>query len=100
MHGLSANGACASQVNFMAATEGFTLRDLVSYTNKHNEANGDNNFDGLDENVSWNCGSEGETKDAEVLSLRKRQIKNALAYVFLSQGIPMLCAGDEFGNSQ
>ncbi len=100
MHGLSANGACAGQVNFVATTEGFTLRDLVSYTHKHNEANGDNNFDGLEENVSWNCGEEGETKNREVLALRAHQMKNALAYVFLSQGVPLLCAGDELGNSQ
>ena len=100
MQGLTANGSWASQVNYMTTTEGFTLRDLVSYTKKHNEANGDNNFDGQEENVSWNCGAEGETKDPEVLALRKHQMKNALAYVFLSQGVPLLCAGDEFGNSQ
>ena len=100
MHGLVANGAWVSQVNFMATTEGFTLRDLVTYTKKHNEANGENNFDGLEENVSWNCGREGETKEPEVLALRRHQVKNALAYVFLAQGIPLLNAGDELGNSQ
>ena len=100
MHCLVANGCHVGTVNFMATTEGFTLRDLVSYNEPHNEANGAYKFDGTPFNASWNCGAEGETVDRDVLDLRRRQVKNALSYVFLSQGIPLLCAGDEFGNSQ
>ncbi len=87
-------------VNYIANHNGFTLMDLVSYDAKHNEANGENNKDGTDYNFSWNCGAEGKTRRKQVLALRKRQIKNALVLVFLSQGTPMLLSGDECGNSQ
>ena len=89
-----------SSVNFVTAHDGFTLDDLVSYNDKHNEANGEDNRDGHDDNRSWNCGVEGESNDPAILSLRKRQKRNLLATLFLSQGVPMLLAGDEFGNSQ
>ncbi len=87
-------------VNYIADHNGFTLQDLVSYNEKRNEANGEGNRDGTFENDSWNCGEEGPTAKRSVAALRKRQIRNALLLVFLSQGIPMLYAGDEFGNSQ
>jgi glycogen operon protein len=86
-----------ASVNFVTAHDGFTLRDLVSYNGKHNEANGENNRDGTDDNRSWNCGAEGATSDPKVLELRRRQERNFLATLFLSQGIPMLQAGDELG---
>ncbi|MCS0494845.1 glycogen debranching protein GlgX [Ancylobacter sp. MQZ15Z-1] len=89
-----------SSVNFITAHDGFTLHDLVSYNDKHNEANGEDNRDGHDDNRSWNCGVEGETDDPEVLALRQRQKRNLLATLFLSQGIPMLLGGDERSNSQ
>ncbi len=89
-----------SSVNFITAHDGFTLNDCVSYNEKHNEANGEDNRDGNDNNHSWNCGAEGETDDAEVLALRERQKRNMLATLILSQGTPMLLAGDEFGRSQ
>jgi len=87
-------------INFVTAHDGFTLRDLVSYNNKHNEANGENNKDGMDGNFSWNCGIEGETDDAAVNALRLRMQKNFLATLFLSLGTPMLLGGDEFGRTQ
>ena len=87
-------------VNYMANVDGFTLMDSVSYNDKHNEDNGENNTDGSNENISWNCGIEGATRKKDIVALRKQQVKNALSYVFLSQGIPLLYAGDEFGNSQ
>ena len=87
-------------VNYICDQNGFTLRDLVSYNEKRNEANGENNRDGEGDNDSWNCGAEGETEDKKILKLRKKQCRNALMMVFLSQGIPMLYAGDEFGNTQ
>jgi isoamylase len=89
-----------ASVNFVTAHDGFTLADLVSYSDKHNEANGEDNRDGADDNRSWNCGVEGETGDAEVLELRNRQARNFLATMFLSQGVPMLLYGDEMGRSQ
>ena len=89
-----------ASVNFITCHDGFTLNDLVSYNHKHNEANGENNRDGADDNMSWNCGAEGSTDDPEVLALRERQKRNFLATLFLSQGVPMLLAGDEFGNTQ
>ena len=89
-----------SSINFVTSHDGFTLRDLVSYNGKHNEANGEDNRDGSDDNRSWNCGAEGETDDAEVLSLRARQVRNFLATVLFSQGIPMLLMGDELGRTQ
>ena len=87
-------------VNFITAHDGFTLHDLVSYNEKHNDENGENNLDGSDNNNSWNCGVEGETDDERVLALRRRQMRNFLTTLLLSQGTPMLLAGDEFANSQ
>ncbi len=87
-------------VNFITAHDGFTLCDLVSYNEKHNEGNGEGNRDGSDNNNSWNCGAEGETADQDVQSLRRRQMRNFLTTLLLSQGSPMLLAGDEFANSQ
>ncbi|MBD0418550.1 glycogen debranching enzyme, partial [Streptomyces sp. TRM S81-3] len=89
-----------ASVNFVTAHDGFTLRDLVSYNDKHNEANGEGNRDGESHNRSWNCGAEGATKDPAVLELRGRQQRNFLATLMLSQGIPMLCHGDELGRTQ
>ncbi len=84
----------------MTAHDGFTLHDLVSYNDKHNEANGEDNRDGTDHNLSWNCGVEGPTDDPEVNALRERQKRNLLATLLLSQGVPMLLAGDERGHTQ
>ena len=89
-----------ASVNFVTAHDGFTLRDLVSYNDKHNEANGEGNRDGESSNRSWNCGAEGDTDDPGVLELRARQQRNLLATLLLSQGIPMLCHGDELGRTQ
>ncbi|KUN24959.1 glycogen debranching protein [Streptomyces antibioticus] len=89
-----------ASVNFVTAHDGFTLRDLVSYNDKHNEANGEGNRDGESTNRSWNCGAEGETRDLEILELRARQQRNLIATLLLSQGIPMLCHGDELGRTQ
>jgi glycogen operon protein len=89
-----------ASVNFVTAHDGFTLRDLVSYNAKHNEANKDDNRDGTDDNRAWNCGAEGETDDAAVLALRARQQRNFLATLFVSQGVPMICHGDELGRTQ
>ncbi|WP_328840921.1 glycogen debranching protein GlgX [Streptomyces europaeiscabiei] len=89
-----------ASVNFVTAHDGFTLRDLVSYNDKHNEANGEGNRDGESVNRSWNCGVEGPTKDPRVRALRARQQRNLLATLLLSQGIPMLCHGDESGRTQ
>ena len=90
----------SASLNFITAHDGFTLRDLVSYNDKHNEANGEDNRDGSNDNQSWNCGAEGETEDREIKRLRARQQRNFLATLILSQGVPMLLAGDEFGQSQ
>jgi len=90
----------SASINFIIAHDGFTLRDLVSYNDKHNEANGEDNRDGESHNRSWNCGVEGETDDPAVLYLRQRQQRNFLATLFLSQGVPMLLAGDEMGRTQ
>jgi glycogen operon protein len=89
-----------ASINFITAHDGFTLEDLVSYNEKHNEANGEDNMDGENHNRSWNCGAEGPTDDPVVLELRKRQKRNFMATLFLSQGVPMLVAGDEFGRTQ
>jgi glycogen operon protein len=89
-----------ASINFITAHDGFTLRDLGSYHEKHNQANGEDNRDGTDDNRSWNCGVEGPTDDPEVLALRARQQRNFLATLILSQGIPMLVAGDECGRTQ
>ncbi|MBV8678741.1 MAG: glycogen debranching enzyme [Planctomycetaceae bacterium] len=87
-------------INFITCHDGFTLADLVSYNRKHNEANGEGNRDGMDENLSWNCGVEGPTDDPEVLALRRRQARNLIATLMVSQGVPMLLAGDEFLRTQ
>ena len=89
-----------ASVNFITAHDGFTLHDVVSYNDKHNEANGEENRDGSDNNNSWNCGAEGATDDEEINALRARQKRNLLATLFFSQGVPMLLAGDEMGRSQ
>ena len=89
----------SASINFVACHDGFTLNDLVSYNQKHNEANGEGNRDGNDHNLSWNCGVEGPTNDPEILALRARQQRNFLATLFVSQGVPMLQAGDERGHS-
>ena len=89
-----------NSINFITCHDGFTLHDLVSYNAKHNEANGEDNRDGTDDNASWNCGVEGETTDPAVLALRLRQAKNFLAMLMLSRGVPMLLAGDEVLRSQ
>jgi isoamylase len=89
-----------ASINFITAHDGFTLADLVSYNEKHNEANGDENRDGHDDNLSWNCGVEGPSDDPGVLALRQRQQRNFLATLLLSQGVPMLQAGDEIGRTQ
>ncbi|MET9223739.1 glycogen debranching protein GlgX [Streptomyces sp. NPDC003300] len=89
-----------ASVNFVTAHDGFTLRDLVSYNDKHNEANGENGNDGDSNNRSWNCGAEGRTEDKEILALRARQQRNFLATLFVSQGVPMLAHGDELGRTQ
>jgi len=89
-----------ASINFITAHDGFTLRDLVSYNEKHNEANGEGNKDGTDDNRSWNHGVEGPTGGPEINALRARQQRNFLATLFLSQGVPMLLGGDEFGRSQ
>jgi len=89
-----------ASLNFVTCHDGFTLRDLVSYDRKYNEANGEGNKDGANDNNSWNCGWEGETDDPSVNALRKRQIRNAATILFLSRGIPMLLMGDEVGRTQ
>jgi isoamylase len=89
-----------ASINFVTAHDGFTLRDLVSFNDKHNDANGEGNRDGTDDNRSWNCGAEGPTDDQDVLALRARQQRNFLTTLFLSQGVPMLLGGDELGRTQ
>ena len=89
-----------ASINFVTAHDGFTLNDLVSYNEKHNEANGENNQDGDNNNNSWNCGTEGPTKDPKINRLRRRQRRNFIATLILSQGVPMISGGDEFGRTQ
>lgn len=89
-----------NSINFITCHDGFTLHDLVSYSGKHNYANGEQNRDGANENYSWNCGIEGETDHPEVIALRRRQAKNLLTTLLLSQGVPMILAGDEFLRTQ
>ncbi|HYF03862.1 MAG TPA: glycogen debranching protein GlgX [Patescibacteria group bacterium] len=96
----SDNRTPTASINFVTAHDGFTLHDLVSYNEKHNEANGENNNDGESHNRSWNCGAEGETDNPDIIALRNRQKRNFLTSLFLSQGVPMLVAGDEFGRTQ
>jgi len=92
--------APSHSINFITSHDGFTLADLVSYNHKHNEANGENNADGSDENFSWNCGWEGPTDSVEINLLRLRQMKNLATLLLLSQGVPMILAGDEMGRTQ
>ena len=89
-----------ASINFVTCHDGFTLRDLVSYNDKHNLDNGEDNRDGSNDNMSWNCGAEGETDDAQINALRLRQMKNLLTVLLTSRGIPMLLSGDEFANTQ
>ena len=89
-----------ASINYVTSHDGFTLRDLVSYDRKHNEPNAEGGRDGVDDNRSWNCGVEGESGDADVVLLRRRQMRNMLTTLLLSTGVPMLLAGDEFGNTQ
>ncbi|MDQ7780053.1 MAG: glycogen debranching enzyme, partial [Planctomycetota bacterium] len=90
----------SASINFVTCHDGFTLNDLVSYNEKHNLANGEANRDGVDDNMGWNCGAEGETNDAKVDRLRARQVKNFAAILMLSQGVPMMLAGDELRRTQ
>jgi len=99
LYGSSGRRPSAS-INFVTAHDGFTLADLVAYERKHNEANGENNHDGEDHNRSWNSGVEGPTTDPTILELRARRVRAMLTTLFLSQGVPMLTAGDEFGRTQ
>src|SRR5690606_18241202 len=87
-------------INFITAHDGFSLRDLVTYQQKHNESNGEMNRDGSDQNDNWNCGTEGPTQDLNILELRERQMRNHLLALFLSLGIPMLLMGDEYGHTR
>jgi len=89
-----------NSINFITSHDGFTLKDLVSYNQKHNEENGENNNDGDNHNLSWNCGVEGETDDVEINALRLRQMKNLFAVLLISHGTPMIHHGDEFGFSK
>jgi isoamylase len=90
----------SASINFVTAHDGFTLHDLVSYSEKHNEPNGENNADGNNDNLSWNCGVEGPTRERKVLKLRERQKRNFLATLLFSQGVPIICGGDEIGRTQ
>ena len=89
-----------ASVNFVTCHDGFTLHDLVSFNRKHNEANGEGNKDGAEDNRSWNCGTEGPSDDPAVNELRARQVRNFLVTLFFSQGVPVLLAGDELGRTQ
>ncbi len=89
-----------ASINFVTAHDGFTLRDVVSYNDKHNEANGEGNADGESHNRSWNCGAEGDTDDPKIVALRRKQQRNFLATLLLSQGVPMIAHGDEIGRTQ
>jgi isoamylase len=90
----------SNSINFITAHDGFTLRDLVSYNEKHNLDNGENNHDGLNENISWNCGIEGKTTNQKILALRERQMRNFHLALMVSQGVPMLLMGDEYGHTK
>jgi isoamylase len=90
----------SSSINFVTAHDGFTLHDLVTYNEKHNEANGEENRDGADDNQSWNCGVEGETDDPGIKEFRERQKRNFMTTLMVAQGVPMICAGDELGRTQ
>jgi isoamylase len=93
-------GSPLNSINFVTCHDGFTLADLVSYNQKHNEANGESNGDGTNDNLSWNCGTEGDSSEFQIVSLRQRQIRNFMAILLLSRGVPMFVAGDEVGRSQ
>jgi glycogen operon protein len=93
-------GSPLNSINFVTCHDGFTLSDLVSYNHKHNEANGESNNDGINDNLSWNCGAEGESDDPKIESLRNRQVRNFMAILLLSRGVPMFVAGDEIRRSQ
>jgi glycogen operon protein len=93
-------GPGAASINFATCHDGFCLHDLVSYDRKHNEANGEENRDGADDNHSWNCGAEGPTDDPGILDLRRRQMKNAIALLLVSQGVPMILMGDEVAQTK
>lgn len=95
-----ANRGPTASINFVTCHDGFTLYDCVSYDGKHNEANGENGLDGSDDNLSWNCGAEGETEDPHINDLRKRQIKNAVTILMVSHGVPLILMGDEVGRTQ
>lgn len=97
---ISRNPSGFGVINYMAHTNGYTMADMVTYEEKYNEANGEENRDGTDYNLSWNCGAEGPDKNKKVLKLRKKQLRNAYLMLLLSQGTPMIQAGDEFGNTQ
>ena len=90
----------SASINFVTAHDGFTLEDLVSFDEKHNAANGEDNRDGSDDNLSWNCGVEGPTSDPDITKLRERQKRNLMATLLLSQGVPMICGGDEISRTQ
>ncbi len=94
------SGAPCHSVNFVIAHDGFTLKDLVSYNDKHNEENGENNNDGTNDNASWNCGQEGETSNVKILQLRERQMRNFHATLMISLGVPMIWMGDEYGHTR
>src|SRR5262249_52042688 len=89
-----------ASVNFITCHDGFSLQDVVSYNDKHNEANGEKNKDGANDNHSWNCGHEGPTDNEGIRQLRDRQRRNLIATLFFSQGVPMLLSGDELGHTQ
>jgi glycogen operon protein len=89
-----------ASINFVTAHDGFTLHDLTAYNEKHNEGNGEDNRDGTDDNLSWNCRVEGPTDDPAIIELRDRQKRNMLATLVLSQGVPMICGGDEISRTQ
>ena len=93
-------GSPLNSINFVTCHDGFTLSDLVSFNQKHNEANGEGNHDGINDNLSWNCGAEGDSGDQNIDSLRMRQVRNFMAILLLSRGIPMLVAGDEVFRSR
>jgi glycogen operon protein len=93
-------GSPLNSINFVTCHDGFTLRDLVSFNQKHNEANGEDNRDGINDNLSWNCGAEGDSDDPDVNALRERQVRNFMAILLLSRGVPMFVAGDEIFRSQ
>jgi glycogen operon protein len=99
LYGANRRGPMAS-INFITCHDGFTLYDMLAYNAKHNEANGENNRDGIDENCSWNCGVEGETNDGGVQRLRRQMMKNAWTLLMVSHGVPMVLMGDEFGRTQ